>query len=372
MTGQSKALVGGLFLAFAGCAAAYAADPVGDWIGTVTVTPLAYRLAIHIHKTPDGAYGGTYDSLDRATYDVPLAEVAARADSLSFAAPSTNLHYAAKWDAATQSWLGQWTLEGRTYPLKLTHGAFPPAATITGLDGEWDGTLYLGVGLNLRLAFHVATGSHGTLVKFDSVDQGAYGAPASSISRQGDHVRLDMKAIGATLEGDLADGGQTLNTTFTQNTLKAPLTLKRLAPGAPSPWPAPAKAAPAAPPASWTPPSNAEITRLLADRIDVQRQGVGIVIGVIDASGRRIIAYGRRDESDTRALDGDTLFEIGSITKVFSSLVLADMALKGEVKLDDPAARYLPAGVSMPGRNGKAITLVDLDTHTSGLPRMPS
>ena len=68
----------------------------------------------------------------------------------------------------------------------------------------------------------------------------------------------------------------------------------------------------------------------------------------------------------------DTLFEIGSITKTFTSLLLADMVVKGEVKLDDPISKYLPAGVKAPSRNGREITFLDLATHTSGLPRMPS
>lgn len=70
--------------------------------------------------------------------------------------------------------------------------------------------------------------------------------------------------------------------------------------------------------------------------------------------------------------DGATLFEIGSITKVFTTIVLADMAAKGELKLDDPARSLLPSGVKMPARNGREITLYNLATHTSGLPRIPS
>ena len=59
------------------------------------------------------------------------------------------------------------------------------------------------------------------------------------------------------------------------------------------------------------------------------------------------------------------------MTKVFTALLLADMAQKNEVALADPAGKYLPAGVKLPERNGRSITLVDLATHTSGLPFMP-
>jgi CubicO group peptidase (beta-lactamase class C family) len=125
------------------------------------------------------------------------------------------------------------------------------------------------------------------------------------------------------------------------------------------------------PPPAAAPPDS-EIRRILIDRIDTQKQGVGIVVGVIEPRGRRVIAYGRLEKGDKRPLDGDTLFEIGSITKVFTALLAADMAQRGELKLDDPIAKYLPPGTKVPERNGRQITLVDLATHTSALPRMPN
>lgn len=125
-------------------------------------------------------------------------------------------------------------------------------------------------------------------------------------------------------------------------------------------------------PAPWVVPDDAAIAKVLADRIDVQEQGVGIVVGVIDAKGRRIVSHGALAKGDPRPLDGDTVFEIGSQTKVFTSLILSDMVRKGEVQLDDPVQKYLPAEVKVPERGGKQITLIDLATHSSGLPGMPS
>ena len=121
-----------------------------------------------------------------------------------------------------------------------------------------------------------------------------------------------------------------------------------------------------------TVPSNDEIREILVKRIDQQKQAVGIVVGVIEPNGRRVVAYGNLANGDPRTLDGDTIFEIGSVTKVFTSLLLADMVNRKEVTLDDPAAKYLPENVKMPERNGKSITLLDLSTHSSGLPRLPS
>ncbi len=69
--------------------------------------------------------------------------------------------------------------------------------------------------------------------------------------------------------------------------------------------------------------------------------------------------------------DADTLYEIGSVTKVFTSLLLAEAVRRGDLALDQPVQSLLPADATVPSRDGRAITLGDLATQTSGLPRMP-
>jgi CubicO group peptidase (beta-lactamase class C family) len=115
-------------------------------------------------------------------------------------------------------------------------------------------------------------------------------------------------------------------------------------------------------------PSDSAARALLTQRVsafsDSGKHGSGIVVGLLDARGtRRIIAVG---------VEGSQVFEIGSITKTFTALLLADMAARREVRLDDPVAKYLPPTVHVPSRNDKQITLVDLATQSSGLPRLPS
>jgi len=88
-------------------------------------------------------------------------------------------------------------------------------------------------------------------------------------------------------------------------------------------------------------PPDADIRAILVDRIDVQHQGVGIVVGVIDPSGRRVVAYGKTAK-DGKPVDANTVFEIGSVTKVFTSLLLADMVQRGEVALTDPVSKSRP------------------------------
>ncbi|MEM8932967.1 MAG: serine hydrolase domain-containing protein, partial [Acidobacteriota bacterium] len=96
----------------------------------------------------------------------------------------------------------------------------------------------------------------------------------------------------------------------------------------------------------------------------------GIAVALIDADGERFVSYGHGAE-DGAAIDPDTMFEIGSITKAFNALMLAEMAERGAVALYDPVARHLPEGAQVPQR-GRPIRLIDLATHTSGLPRLPS
>ena len=119
-------------------------------------------------------------------------------------------------------------------------------------------------------------------------------------------------------------------------------------------------------------PPDSEIRKILVERIENQKQSVGIIVGVIEPAGRRVVAYGSFAKDDQRQVNGDTIFEIGSITKVFTSLLLADMVQRGEVALSDPASKYLPNGVKMPERGGRVITLEDLSRHRSGLPRLPT
>ena len=115
---------------------------------------------------------------------------------------------------------------------------------------------------------------------------------------------------------------------------------------------------------------DAAIRRLLVERIDGARS-VGMVVGVITPAGRRTIAHGQFGVADARPVDGSTIFEIGSVTKIFTSVLLADMTRQGQVALSDPVASHLPAEIPVKP-NAARMTLAELATHMAGLPFWPS
>jgi CubicO group peptidase (beta-lactamase class C family) len=109
----------------------------------------------------------------------------------------------------------------------------------------------------------------------------------------------------------------------------------------------------------------------LAGRAMRSGRRVGLVVGCLAGGERRVAGYGRLHSGGHDVPDGGTIFEIGSVTKVFTGLLLADLAGQGVVGLDDPLAGHLPSWVRVPTRGGRQITLGDLASHAGGLPRDP-
>lgn len=98
---------------------------------------------------------------------------------------------------------------------------------------------------------------------------------------------------------------------------------------------------------------------------------VGLCIGVWDGTAARVYGYGETTAGNAQLPDGNTRFEIGSITKTFTATLLAEAVQRGKVSLDDPVSRYLPDSLPPLRFNGVPVTLRTLANHTSGLPRLP-
>jgi CubicO group peptidase (beta-lactamase class C family) len=113
-----------------------------------------------------------------------------------------------------------------------------------------------------------------------------------------------------------------------------------------------------------------EDLQLMLDYLVEDGATPGIVLGILEADGSTLVLRAGTGGPDSRPLGPRSVFEIGSINKTFTGTLLAHMTARGEVSLDDPVAKYLPDHVRVPSYEGREITLLDLATHHSGLPRM--
>ena len=116
---------------------------------------------------------------------------------------------------------------------------------------------------------------------------------------------------------------------------------------------------------------SAQVKNFIFDQI-VNKSKAAIVIGFVDPDGTKIFSFGNMSTAHNIPVNQNTFFNIGSITKTFTTLLLADMVKQGIVNLNDPVEKFLPPSVKVPQFNGKKITLEDLADHTSGLPEWPS
>ena len=97
------------------------------------------------------------------------------------------------------------------------------------------------------------------------------------------------------------------------------------------------------------------------------RKNAGLVVGLINDRSHSTYGFGKISESNPAPPNGDTLFDIASITKVFTTTLLAILIAEGQVSLDDPVRALLPELSNLPPE----MTLQQLSTHSSGLPTMP-
>ena len=111
------------------------------------------------------------------------------------------------------------------------------------------------------------------------------------------------------------------------------------------------------------------VKKILQENVDNGKHQ-SFFVGIIDGDDVDYYHYGTV-EKNGKEIDENTIFEIGSISKVFTTLILADMVEKNKINLDDPIDKFLPETVKTPSKDGKKITLLDLARHTSGMPTFP-
>jgi len=333
---------------------------VGDYSGMLG--PL--HLKLHLKTPATGAIEGTLDSVDQGAMGLPGANFHLDGKALSFDVPSVGgkWHGTVSDDGATLT--GSWS-QGQEIPLVFNRDQpFAAAEKPSPVDGIWLGTLSAG-GANLRVQTQVKSDRAGKLYcSLNSLDQGAMDLACENVQLDGSRFSFEVPAVKGSWSGTLAESGNELAGTWTQG---APLPLRftrqtSLAkPKAPEP-PKFGEAMPPVPLADLKSVLDRDLAEALKDGALAPSTGGGVAIGVLQHGTRRIFTYGPIKE--------DSIFEIGSVTKTFTGLILAQMVVQHKVKLDDPVRELLPPGtVAKP--DGAEITLLDLATQHSGLPRMP-
>jgi beta-lactamase class C len=98
-------------------------------------------------------------------------------------------------------------------------------------------------------------------------------------------------------------------------------------------------------------------------------QGGGVAVAVRVNGKTRFFNYGFANDARNERVAADSIFNLGSVGKLFATTALAEAVKRGEVSLDDPVAKYVTE--LQRGGDIRRITLRELASHTSGLPRVP-
>ncbi len=234
----------------------------------------------------------------------------------------------------------------------------PKAAPV---DGIWLGALPAGA-QSLRIQLVVTSDSQGQAhCSLDSIDQGSSNVPCINVVYSGRELNFDVPAVHGHWAGELSDDQNTLTGNWSQGT-PVPLNFTRQA----QRWsPPPATFDPAMAPvkvAAMQQVLSRDLAQALKSGALAPATAAGLTIGLLQHGERRVMVFGTAKT--------DSIYEIGSLTKTFTGLILAQMVEQGLVRLDEPVRQLLPPGtVAKP--QGPEISLLDLTTQHSGLPRMP-
>lgn len=211
----------------------FAANPVGDWRGTLKTGGPELRLALHIQGGADG-YQATLDSLDQGANGIPVAKVTLAGNRLTLDVAAVKGAFEGEVAEDDKTISGTWSQGGKDLPLTFARddgrqdkeeaGA---AASVAPLLGVWDGALTAGEN-TLRLRFTLSKDEKGVIEgKFDSLDQQATGIPMSGLSLNGGKFHFDLRAAAGKYDGTVSADGKSIEGTWEQQGVESALTWKK-------------------------------------------------------------------------------------------------------------------------------------------------
>ena len=210
------------------------AQVVGDWKGTLSAGGAELRLALHIKADKDGALTATLDSIDQGAYGIPVSAISLKDSKLNMTVDAVHGTYEGIVNKEATEIDGTWS-QGQSLVLNFKRAtaaelAPPPApkpAPPTDIDGSWTGILDAGT-MKLRVIFKIVNTQDGLTATMQSPDQSPTWIPATAVKRAGSSLTIEIKSIGASFEGKIADDKTSIDGTFTQMGQAFPIAFQRL------------------------------------------------------------------------------------------------------------------------------------------------
>jgi serine-type D-Ala-D-Ala carboxypeptidase/endopeptidase len=356
-------------LAFASTALSAQLSPTiaGDYAGTLG----SLHLKLHLKFDANGNLAATLDSQDQGAW-VPCHDVHLDNGALSFTAPTVRGAWKGTVSADGNTLKGTWQQPGNSGSLNFAREVFVPAAKPSLVDGIWLGQVLVGKDARRVQVVVKSDGAGREFCSLDDVDDYSNNLECANIVFTGDVFSFDIPLVGGHWGGKLSADAQSLTGVWSQKLVingelhdqPTPLNFGRRSTLL-SVSPPQLKFDPAMPPVNVTDLQsvlNRDLSEALRSGELAPDTGAGVSIAVISHGLSRVFSYGTARP--------DSIFEIGSITKTFTALILSQMVVQGKVKLDEPVRLFFPSGTA-PKPNGPEITLLDLATQRSGLPSLP-
>jgi len=358
-------------LVFASASAQKNPSVAGDYTGEIG----AKQANLHVRVRADGTLSATLDHLDpSAPWMFTCADLRVEGQTLSFTVPSIGASWKGTFTSDGTEVSGLWTQKGSSWLITFTSHGFAPALKPSAVDGIWMGSLQITATSSARIQIMFRSDAGGReYCTVDDLDLYTMDMECANVASQGDDLSFDVPVAGIHWSGKLGADRNSLsgNTSAklvegnSTHDLVSPLNFTRQAAlAAEKPRPGPAYDAAMPPVAAQDLESvlDGDLADALKNGELAPSTGAGVSIGVYARGVSRVFTYGTAKP--------DSIFEIGSLTKTFTGLLLSQMAAQQRVSLDEPVRALLPAGtVAKP--QSKEITLLDLAAQRSGLPAMP-
>ena len=187
------------------------------------------RLVLHIAKAPNGSLTATLDSVDQEANGIPVKSATLKDSKLTLDVEAVHGTYEGTIGADGKSISGTWS-QGKPMPLEIKKATAAiktehKPAKPSDIDGTWMGTLDTGMS-KLRVVFHIVNTEDGLVATMDSPDQNAKGIPTSSVTRNGNSLKIEAKGINGVFNGKIASDLSSIDGTWTQGGADLPLVLK--------------------------------------------------------------------------------------------------------------------------------------------------